>query len=68
MRQDPNNNKAMLGFLRRLLVAAVIFPSIVAISSISPDELNKPHHQMRQVGSRLVIPGSPSYLDLNPSF
>jgi hypothetical protein len=55
-----------LGLYRRLVVASILFSSLTGLTSITPDEANVPHKRMHRNGSRLIITGSPSYLDLNP--
>jgi hypothetical protein len=64
MRQDVH--KIKLGLYRRLVVASILFSSLTGLTSITPDEANVPHKRMHRNGSRLIITGSPSYLDLNP--
>jgi hypothetical protein len=52
--------------LRRLLIGMVMLPPMVGVSSISKDEESRP--RMKVHANQIVIPGSPSYLDPNPSF
>ncbi len=57
-------NKLSKPFLRRLLIGLVIFPPMVAITNSEREE----RVTMKAVGQQIVIPGSKSYLDPNPSF
>ena len=51
--------------MRRILILAVMCPPLIGVTKINDDEK---HAGLRKVGARIVIHGSPSYLDLNPSF
>lgn len=60
-------SKSIRGALfRRLLIGAVMLPPIVGVTSIEKEE--KPHAKMVVHSAEIVIPGSASYLDPNPSF
>jgi len=51
--------------LRRAIILSILCPPMVALTKIKTIE-EKP--RMQQVGQRIVITGSPFYLDPNPNF
>ena len=59
-------SKIKLPVLRRVMMGVVIFSPMVAMTYYKSEPVNQP--RMRQVGDRIVTPGSQLYLDLNPNF
>ncbi|HMN67121.1 MAG TPA: hypothetical protein PKC28_01150 [Bdellovibrionales bacterium] len=58
------NDSLRKKFARRLLILAILLPPFMGVTSISKDE--RPH--LRQTPKQILIHGSKSYLDPNPSF
>ena len=53
-------------FLRRLLIGAVILPPVIGLSGVGGTKVERLH--IFATAHQIIIPGSPSYLDLNPNF
>jgi hypothetical protein len=62
---EQKKKSKLLPILRRLLMGAVIFPPMVALTNIDKEPVPQ---KMKVVGERVIIPGSQLYLDRNPSF
>lgn len=58
--------KIRSALLRRLIICAVILPPVVGVTGIWKSD--DTHLRLFVAGKTIVIPGSQSYLDPNPSF